>query len=60
MSGLGRLSGGKAVVLGIVGFYLLLEGIVRLAVTRRLTEGALPSLPVVLAVRAVERIFRTA
>jgi hypothetical protein len=59
MSGVGRLAGGKGVVLGIVGFYLLLEGIVRLAVTTRLTEGALPSLPVVLAVRAFKGISRT-
>jgi hypothetical protein len=57
MAGLDHLPSWKALLLGAVGLYLLLEGLVRLAITPQLEGVALPSLPVVLATIAINRLL---
>lgn len=58
-SELGVLSSGAALPLGVLGFFMLAEGLVRLGVTLKLPGSALPSLPVSLAFRAVLAFARS-
>jgi hypothetical protein len=60
MSGFGRLGSGKGVLLGALALFLLAEGLLRLAITRRLEGVALPSLPVVIVAKAISTFLRTA
>jgi hypothetical protein len=60
MSGVGRIGPGKSVVLGAIGLFLLIEGVLRLAITPRLDGVAVPSLPVWIVARAVRSFFGTA
>ena len=47
------LSAGKAVPLGVVGAFMLIEGLLRLGITMKLRDGALASLPVALVFKAL-------
>ncbi len=46
------LSPEKAIPLGIIGFYLMVEGLFRLAVTLKLSDYPLPSFPISLLYKA--------
>jgi hypothetical protein len=52
------LSPEKAFPLGVVGFYMLVEGLLRLGVTLRLPNSALPSLPVLLIFKGITAITK--
>jgi hypothetical protein len=60
MFGFGRLSMGKAALMGALGLFLLVEGLLRLAISPHLEGVALPSLPVVLVARVVGTFRGTA
>ena len=59
MSGLGKLRIETGIILGSLGLFMLFEGLVRLASTRGLKTIAFPSLPVLIIVRVVARVFRS-
>jgi len=52
------LSTEKALIFGTVGFYMLVEGLLRLGVILKLPEAALQSLPLSLVYRGVAAVIR--
>ena len=55
-SGVHILSPKNAFLLGFIGFYMLVEGLLRLGVTLKLSGSALPSLPVSLIFKGITAI----
>lgn len=52
------LTTGKAIAFGVIGFFLLAEGLVRLGVTMKRPGPALPSIPVSLAFKGLIALAR--
>ena len=58
MHGLGKLNTENGIILGIVGIFFLIEGLIRIASTRHLKVTAFPFMPVLMLIKIAERYYK--